>query len=199
MRTITASRSAVRISMFALAAIFSATLLEAQRMLGPAKADTRTVAHVLDRLTFGPRPGDVARVQEMGLSAFIEQQLHPERIADSALQSRLSEFQTLNMSSSEISSELLMPVDAARRQAQQAQAKAEEQAAKARASDAAKTGTPAASPSPLPPPLMLTLEQRQLQQKAQSVPQELMQAKLLRASLSDRQLEEVLVDFWFNH
>ena len=38
-----------------------------------------------------------------------------------------------------------------------------------------------------------------LQQKAQSVPQELMQAKLLRATMSERQLEEVLVDFWFNH
>ena len=35
----------------------------------PAKADARTVAHVLDRIGFGPRPGDVARVQQMGLAA----------------------------------------------------------------------------------------------------------------------------------
>src|SRR4030095_1290273 len=98
------------------------------------------------------------------------------------------------MSSSELASEIFMPVDVARRQAQQAQAKAQDAQAKVKAADPTK---PAASPTPAPP--QLTQAQRQLQVKAQSVPQELMQAKLLRASLSDRQLEEVLVDFWFNH
>ena len=46
---------------------------------------------------------------------------------------------------------------------------------------------------PLPP------EERQVQQAQANVPNELMQAKLLRATMSERQLEEVLTDFWFNH
>ena len=56
--------------------------------------------------------------------------------------------------------------------------------------------------APPPPPAATTPptpEQRQLQQAAQNVTNELMQAKMLRAALSERQLEEVLVDFWFNH
>ena len=49
------------------------------------------------------------------------------------------------------------------------------------------------APQPLPP------EVRQVQQAQANVPNELMQAKLLREIESDRQLEEVLTDFWFNH
>ena len=43
----------------------------------PAKADARTITHVLNRIGFGPRPGDVERVQQMGLPAYIDQQLNP--------------------------------------------------------------------------------------------------------------------------
>jgi len=100
-------------SMFAL----SSGLLNAQRSAIPAKADARTVAHVLDRLGFGARPGDAARVQEIGLAAYIEQQLYPERIADGALISRLSEFPTLTLSASELSKEYFNPATQARRQA----------------------------------------------------------------------------------
>jgi hypothetical protein len=39
------------------------------------------VLHALNRLTFGPRPGDVEAVRKMGLKKWIDQQLHPERIA----------------------------------------------------------------------------------------------------------------------
>ncbi len=67
----------------------------------PGRADAPVVAHVLDRIGFGARPGDVARVQRLGLAAYIEQQLHPERIADDAMTARLSEFTTLSMTSSE--------------------------------------------------------------------------------------------------
>jgi uncharacterized protein (DUF1800 family) len=176
--------------MFAL----SSSLLvaeRAQRSAIPARADARTVTHVLDRLGFGARPGDAARVQEIGLAAYIEQQLYPERIADGALVSRLSEFPTLTMSASQLSNEYFNPATQARRQAQQ------QEAAKARA----QGNDPAmmATPPPPPPPAQQTPEMRMLQQQAQSPINELMQAKILRATLSERQLEEVLVDFWFNH
>jgi uncharacterized protein (DUF1800 family) len=161
--------------------------LGAQRSLIPAKPDPRTVAHVLDRLGFGARPGDVARVQQMGLAAYIEQQLHPERIADGALQARLSEFETLSLSTSELSREYFEPADQLRRQAEQQQA---------RMQDPAMAGMAGATPPPQPQP---SPEQRMAQQRQQLVVNELMQAKILRATLSERQLEEVLVDFWFNH
>src|SRR5262245_23232801 len=52
-------------------------------------SDRGAVEHALSRLTFGPRSGDVERVQKMGLSAWIDQQLTPSRIDDSALASHL--------------------------------------------------------------------------------------------------------------
>jgi uncharacterized protein (DUF1800 family) len=184
-------RRIATVAALALMFALSSGLLSAQRSTVPAKADARTVAHVLDRLGYGARPGDAARVQEMGLAAYIEQQLYPERIADGALVSRLSEFPTLTMSASQLSNEYFNPATQARRQAQQ------QEAAKARA----QGNDPAmmATPPPPPPPAQQTPEMRMLQQQAQSPINELMQAKILRATLSERQLEEVLVDFWFNH
>ena len=52
--------------------------------------DTAAVVHLLNRATFGPRPGDVERVQLSGITAWVETQLHPERIEDGALEARLS-------------------------------------------------------------------------------------------------------------
>jgi uncharacterized protein (DUF1800 family) len=53
--------------------------------------------HALNRLTFGPRPGDEAMVRKMGLDAWFEGQLHPERIDDSGLEGRLAEFPALTL------------------------------------------------------------------------------------------------------
>src|ERR1700679_4022151 len=48
------------------------------------------VLHALNRFTFGPRPGDAAVVQAMGLKRWFEQQLNPATIDDSALEARLA-------------------------------------------------------------------------------------------------------------
>src|SRR5215468_6458665 len=56
------------------------------------------IVHLLSRITYGPRPGEVARVAQAGWDAFVEQQLHPETIDDSALEPRLAQFKTLTMS-----------------------------------------------------------------------------------------------------
>jgi hypothetical protein len=48
-------------------------------------SDHDEIVHVLNRITFGPRPGDVEAVEKMGLHNYIEQQLHPETIDDSAV------------------------------------------------------------------------------------------------------------------
>src|SRR5271170_886783 len=58
--------------------------------------------HALDRLTFGPRPGDVQAVAAMGVDQWIELQLHPEQINDTAMQARLAGYRTLQMSTREM-------------------------------------------------------------------------------------------------
>jgi uncharacterized protein (DUF1800 family) len=142
----------------------------------PSRPDDRTIVHVLNRIGFGPRPGDVERVRETGLSTYIEQQLHPERLDDGAMRDRLAALETLGKSSRAIAEDHFVPATQARRQAQR---------------DAATAMTAG--------PQQRTPEQMEAQRKARQVMVELSSQKILRAAFSDRQLEEVLVDFWFNH
>ncbi|MFQ5696240.1 MAG: DUF1800 family protein, partial [Terriglobia bacterium] len=55
------------------------------------------IVHLLNRIGFGPRPSEVERVKQMGLAAYLEQQLHPETISDKKLEARLAGFDTLHM------------------------------------------------------------------------------------------------------
>src|SRR4051812_4731625 len=58
--------------------------------------------HALDRLAFGGKPGDVEMVMRLGVDRWIEQQLHPERIPDRAVDAQLARYETLSMSSAQI-------------------------------------------------------------------------------------------------
>jgi uncharacterized protein (DUF1800 family) len=69
---------------------------------GQMQGDAR-VLHALNRLTFGPRPGDVAAVSAMGLNKWFEQQLNPASIDDSALDARLAMFPAMQLSQEELS------------------------------------------------------------------------------------------------
>src|ERR1051326_1771337 len=60
-------------------------------------SDDQRIAHVLSRLTFGARPGDFERVKAMGVEAFINQQLDPDAIDNSAVIARLRRLPTLGM------------------------------------------------------------------------------------------------------
>ena len=60
------------------------------------------VLHALNRLTFGPRPGDVAAVQAVGLPRGVEQQLNPDGIDDSALDARLAMFPAMKLQQVEL-------------------------------------------------------------------------------------------------
>jgi uncharacterized protein (DUF1800 family) len=163
-------------------AILAATALTAgsSGSTVPSKPDDKTIVHVLNRVGFGPRPGDVERVRQMGLSAYIEQQLHPERIADSAMTARLTGFETLNKSSQELADAYFIPALQARQQVK-----------KETATD------PAMAKEDAKP--VRTPEQMELLRKQRLVLSELTDQKILRAAFSDRQLEEVMTDFWFNH
>ncbi|HZS27432.1 MAG TPA: DUF1800 family protein, partial [Candidatus Angelobacter sp.] len=67
----------------------------------PMEGDKRIV-HALNRFTFGVRPGDVERVRAIGLDQWFDEQLHPEKINDSAMDARLEQFRTLKMSTREM-------------------------------------------------------------------------------------------------
>jgi uncharacterized protein (DUF1800 family) len=144
----------------------------------PIPNDDKTIGHVLNRLGFGARPGDVERVRAMGLDHYIDEQLHPERIADSDVERRVAGLTTLKMSSRQIAEAFEIPQIQARRAARQS-ARNEEK-------DGAKN-----EPNPRPDP--------EMQRRANSPLIELSEQKVLRAVYSSRQLQEVLVDFWFNH
>ena len=58
---------------------------QGQRPAVPQQADDKTVVHVLNRLGFGPTRASLERVRRIGLFAYIEEQLHPDRIADTAV------------------------------------------------------------------------------------------------------------------
>jgi uncharacterized protein (DUF1800 family) len=60
------------------------------------------VLHALNRLTFGPRPGDVAAVEAIGLNKWFEMQLDPARIDDSALEAKLQMFPAMQLSQADL-------------------------------------------------------------------------------------------------
>jgi uncharacterized protein (DUF1800 family) len=67
---------------------------------GQKLSKQKQAVHVLNRLTFGPRPGDVDRVRRVGVEAWIRLQLQPERVAENAaLESRLRSLETLQLPS----------------------------------------------------------------------------------------------------
>jgi uncharacterized protein (DUF1800 family) len=76
----------------------------------------QAIVHALNRLGYGPRPGDVQRVKEMGIAKWIDRQLRPESINDSAAEARLSRFSTLRMSSEALLEKFPRPAVAARRE-----------------------------------------------------------------------------------
>jgi uncharacterized protein (DUF1800 family) len=146
-----------------------------------APLDVRQRAlHALNRLAFGPRPGDADRLLQQGVDAWIEQQLHPERIDDRAVESRLVQYVTLRMNDREIWDRYYAPILDARKSAKamavdgEAQPDRKEMMAKAR---------------------------RELprDQRPNVVMEDLVAQRILRAAESDRQLNEVMVDFWMNH
>src|SRR5436309_9754699 len=124
--------------------------------------------HALNRLGFGARPGDVDRVVAMGVDKWIDQQLHPERIDDSAVSARLASFETLKLNNNDLLEQYYKPIVELRRDK--------------------KNGDE-----------VDTDEMKALRQKSQRVVGELAAQRIIRATESERQLDEVMADFWLNH
>jgi uncharacterized protein (DUF1800 family) len=127
-----------------------------------AGPDDRAIVHVLHRVTFGPRPGDVERVRAMGLEAWLERQLDPERLEDGAVERALGALPTLRRSLAELIRDYPQPGAADLKKGQ-------------------------------------LMEWAPAERRPRRVAAELQAAKILRAVGSERQLQEVMTDFWFNH
>ena len=207
------------------------------------------IFHALNRLAYGPRPGDVERVRQMGLAKWIDQQLNPNSIDDKALEGRLADYPTLKMSTAKLIEEYPQPKQAEKEAAKRAQAQLEQE--QQRRSDAAAAivakdmqpapaakdtsaseenapTAPAASdggaadvPSPMKEdpamenpggkgagkrnalgggdPNNVPRAIAEDSKRPQRVVAELAMAKMTRAIYSERQLQQVMDDFWFNH
>jgi len=232
--------------------------------------EQKRAIHALSRLTFGPRPGDTNRVMAMGVDNWIDQQLHPDKIDDHALEARLAPLRTLRMDTREIvenfppdqvikavaEGKQSLPSDPSKRAVYEAQLERFKQRQERKkgvddnATDPSKetltdderarhrqehlyADLGAAQILDLPSDermreiLKMSPEDQRslaaslkggkrdeflegmdakqretlmaLNNPQQVVVDELVQAKLLRAIYSERQLQEVMTDFWFNH
>jgi uncharacterized protein (DUF1800 family) len=133
------------------------------------------VMQVLNRMAFGPRPGEVAAVRSIGVDAWIRQQLDPEHIDDSAMGDLLARYPLVNANQTELA-------------AQFATAQRDRRMMKR------VNGDTAAQPGQAADPAFQQIQK----QRAQLVAQ-LMSQRVARAVGSNRQLLEVMTDFWENH
>src|SRR4029077_1657433 len=85
------------------------------------------ILHALNRLAYGPRPGDVERVRQMGLAKWIEQQLNPNSIDDKAVEARLQDYPTLRLSSAKRIDDDPQPKQAEKQAEKRVQAQAQQE------------------------------------------------------------------------
>ncbi|HSQ32715.1 MAG TPA: DUF1800 domain-containing protein [Gemmatimonadaceae bacterium] len=140
------------------------------------------IQQVLNRLTFGARPGDAERMRAMGIEAWIDQQLSPERIDDSGTDALVARYAVLGASTGD------MVRDFNTVQQLQRQVKAADASDTSMNKAAARRDILAGNPQ-------LAAAVRQSQQLVGQI----QSAQLARAVTSERQLDEVMVDFWENH
>src|SRR5690349_586855 len=65
-------------------------------------SDEQQIIHVLNRLGYGARPGDVERVKAMGLENYINQQLNPDKIPDTVAEDKVKDLEVLTMTTAEL-------------------------------------------------------------------------------------------------
>jgi len=155
-------------------------------------SEDEAILHALNRLGYGPRSGHIEKVREIGLDKWIDAQLHPESIDDSALDQRLEQYSTLKMSSKKLLDEFPPPNQAAKREGV-TKDEYKEQIERKR-EDALAQMLPTGNEN-----FDKANEQLAKVQGPNRIVVELSMAKLDRAIYSERQLEAVMEDFWFNH
>ena len=152
--------------------------------------ENQKVIHLLNRIGYGPRQGDVERVKRMGIDKYIDLQLNPERLDDPAIEAKLANYPSLRMTATEIQEKYPPPQFLAR-----------------------ELGLKKGKNTPVLPPgegadentkreyrqQVMTYYQEHNLRPPQFLLQDLQAQKIIRAAYSERQLQEVMTDFWFNH
>jgi uncharacterized protein (DUF1800 family) len=136
------------------------------------------IQQVLNRLTFGPRPGDAAYVASMGLDRWIDRQLDPASIPDTLAERVLGALETQHKRAWELIADHPDPQEVRARLNQLSAAR----------------GDPTVTYSPGDSALL-----RRAQQTAGQLANEILAAPLVRAVASERQVQEVMTSFWENH
>jgi uncharacterized protein (DUF1800 family) len=189
-------------------------------------SEDQRVLHVLNRLGFGARPGDIERVKAMGLNNYIAQQLNPEKISDTLVDAKVRNLPTLSMTTAELyekypqPGQLLrqlqrrgdLPEDLAGAQKNRSKDASALPGAQSQATDAkmmppdpkndngAKVDSgPGARDNQAYRRAIREYYQKNGLQLPQRITSELQASRILRAAYSERQLQEVMVDFWTNH
>src|SRR5256886_2098713 len=136
------------------------------------------IIQALSRLTFGAKPGDVQKVRAIGLDDWIDQQLQPNKIYDDAMNAFVSRYAALNQNQN----------DLLRQYAEQQRQRREIKRDRA---DSTKAMTADDS--------AMMLQVREQQNSRRQVVTQLQSSRVARAVASNRQLQEVMTDFWENH
>lgn len=162
--------------------------------------EDQKILHVLNRLGFGAKPGDVEKVRAIGLQKYIDQQINASSIDDATAEAKVKNLEIFNMSTAEVFAKYPNPGALLRQLEGGRQAQAN-----------AQNRTIASMSDPAQEQKMTQDEQRERREKLtelyrkydlrpanQMLPQ-IVSNRVLRAVYSERQLQEVMVDFWQNH
>jgi len=137
--------------------------------------DSAHVLHFLDRLTFGPAPGDIARVQQIGYRRWLDEQLQPGRIADTMQDAVRRQYALAFEPPAQLWREY-PPPQLARQLAM-------------------RSGRADMLPGGADDSMLI----RRTQMAQRQLGGQVVMATLARHLASERQLQEVMTDFWFNH
>jgi uncharacterized protein (DUF1800 family) len=200
------------------AVLFSVFSSSAQQQMRPAARlnEDQRILHVLNRLGYGARPGDVARVKAMGLDNYIKQQLNPEKINDAVADAKVKNLPTLSMTTAELYEKYPQPGQLVRQLQRRGELPADLDLQKLQAANAqqapATPGSDAMAADEANKPTDLEgKKSAEYRQKIRDyyekngllrparITGELQASRILRAVYSERQLQEVMVDFWTNH
>jgi uncharacterized protein (DUF1800 family) len=168
---------------------------DTKKTASKALTQDQKILHLLNRAGFGPRPGDVERVKKLGIDKYLDLQLHPERINDATVDAHLKKFESLDLTLAQINEKYPVPQLLARqlglKPGKNAQADPNKNAQGDSQDDEKEKRE-----------YRQTLMEYYRTHDAKPVSMllfELQGQKIIRAAGSERQLQEVMSDFWFNH
>jgi uncharacterized protein (DUF1800 family) len=153
--------------------------------------DEQRIIHVLNRLGFGARPGDLERVKALGLENYVNQQLAPEKINDAIAENKLQDLSVLKLSTAELYAKYPQPNQLIRQLQNRGMLPKE--------LEQTQDNQKSLRDNPEYRKIIQDYYKDNGLEYPQRMMAELHASRILRAVYSERQLNEVMVDFWTNH